>query len=370
MGMQAQYQCRYHRSDCSNPYLIKTSALVQRAQIVEDSDSRTLLAGFGLNRCYQLGRPWPDRSVANSSISMTTEISGSVIQISCGREHSAMVVKQRNGQQRVFVCGSNAFGQLGLARGNRIENDIMLQRSKLRVLEDLDQLLDPGELPVKVQCGLDHTVILTSYNRLFAMGWGADGQLGTGYTADSDRPVRVSGLDGVPIVDISSTTDFTLALSADNRLFYWGNAEYGQCMVGRKIDKVLVPMQVPFSSGRIKSIAAGGCHALLLTEAGEVYACGYGALGLGPDCLSVLEPTLIKGLENIATIDASTDRCLAIDHNYSVYSWGLGNSLGRLGYGISANNVFTPELLDISPTLVRSGLVALGNDISLIAISN
>ncbi|KAJ2794886.1 hypothetical protein H4R20_006073, partial [Coemansia guatemalensis] len=277
------------------------------SEIVEDSEPRTLLVGFGLNRCYQLGRPWSNRSAANSGISMITEISGSVSQISCGREHSAMVVRQRDGQQRVLVCGSNAFGQLGLASEKKAEDERVLQRSTLCDLDELDKILDAGEIPVKVQCGLDHTVILTSHNRVFAMGWGADGQLGTGYTADSDRPVRVCGLDDVAIVDISSTTDFTLALSADNRVFYWGNAEYGQCMVGRKIDKVLVPMQVPFGKGRIKSIAAGGCHALLLTEAGQVYICGYGGLGLGSDCVSVLEPTLIEGLENIDMIYASTD---------------------------------------------------------------
>ncbi|KAJ2498392.1 hypothetical protein GGH96_004377 [Coemansia sp. RSA 1972] len=235
------------------------------------------------------------------------------------------------------------------------------------LLTILNDMLSDSEEPVKVQCGLDHTVILTNKGHVFAMGWGDDGQLGTGLQASADQPMRVVSLEDTPIADISSSTDFTLALSVDGRVFYWGNAEYGQCMVGKKIDKILTRMEVPFDN-RVKGIAAGGCHSLLLTEAGQVFVCGYGALGLGPDHISTLQPMPIKGFGSIEAIFASTDRCLAVDKEHRVYSWGLGNCAGRLGDGTIATNAFTPTLIStshLSPT--DPCLIALGNDIALIA---
>ncbi|KAJ1666611.1 hypothetical protein GGF44_003793 [Coemansia sp. RSA 1694] len=237
-------------------------------------------------------------------------------------------------------------------------------------LAALDDVLGLDEAPVKVQCGLDHTVVLTSKGRAFAMGWGADGQLGAGLestTTACKQPVPVNGLDGVSLTDISSSTDFTLALAADNRLYYWGNAEYGQCMTGAKIDQILTPIQVPFDFRRIAGIAAGGCHALVLTEEGRVYSCGYGALGLGLATIATLQPAPIEGLGDIQAIYSSTDRCLAIDRQRRMYSWGLGNAAGRLGNGSLGANSYEPELVGTGSWAVGPLMVALGNDMALVA---
>ncbi|KAJ2846221.1 hypothetical protein IWW36_004453 [Coemansia brasiliensis] len=275
-----------------------------------------------------------------------------------------MIVRGADGARRVLVCGNNAYGQLGIGRFRQSGE---LQRWEISELTTLNELLNSGEEPIKVQCGLDHTVILTSTGRVLAMGWGDDGQLGTGIGVSSNRPVCVAGLDKVPIVNISSSTDFTLALSADNRLFYWGNAEYGQCMIGEKRDRVLLRMEIPFD-GEIADIAAGGCHSLLLTRNGQVYVCGYGALGLGKHQISVLKPTRIKGLDSITAIYASTDRSLAISTDRRVFSWGLANAAGRLGNG--SKNIFEPKVLDINSELVDPNMTAVGNDIALIASKN
>ncbi|KAJ1964182.1 hypothetical protein GGI12_001586 [Dipsacomyces acuminosporus] len=332
---------------------------------IDGVETETRLLGFGINRCSQLGGE-SQAPVAAGATLLRQTIEGKVIQIACGREHTAMLVERPNGARNVLVCGSNAFGQLGYEpRQSQIP---VLQTSALRNLSSLDGLLGPAETPAKIQCGLDHTAVLTSSGRVFAMGWGADGQLGAGpeSTDDHATPVAVAGIDGGPIVDISSTTDFTLALSANNTLYYWGNAEYGQCMTGEKIDRVLSAMKVPFGQKRVASIAAGGSHALVLDSCGRVYVCGYGALGLGPDTTSVLRPTLVKGISDISFIAASTDRCLAVDSRQRVYSWGLGNAAGRLGNGTVFENVFEPQVLAIDPAQVDLNLVGLGNDICVI----
>ncbi|KAJ2588227.1 hypothetical protein IWW49_003093 [Coemansia sp. RSA 1797] len=334
--------------------------------VLSNGKLQTKLAGFGLNESYQLGHAHIDATIDRFGKPVISHVDGAVEQIACGREHSAMVVKGVDGARRVLVCGNNAYGQLGLG-GLKTKSSDGLRRHALSELTMLNDLLFDSEEPVKVQCGLDHTVILTNKGRVFAMGWGDDGQLGTSLQASADQPMRVVSLEETPITDISSSTDFTLALSVDGRVFYWGNAEYGQCMVGKKIDKILTRMEVPFDI-RVKGIAAGGCHSLLLTESGQVFVCGYGALGLGPEHISTLLPMPIKGFGNIEAIFASTDRCLAVDKEHHVYSWGLGNSAGRLGDGTVATNTFTPTLISIDHlSLADPCLVALGNDIALIA---
>ncbi|RUP45577.1 hypothetical protein BC936DRAFT_147992 [Jimgerdemannia flammicorona] len=51
-------------------------------------------------------------------------------------------------------------------------------------------------------------------NKLYAMGWGADGQLGLGNGSTSDRstPSLIAGLDGRRVRKLASSTDFTMAL--------------------------------------------------------------------------------------------------------------------------------------------------------------
>ncbi|KAJ1905503.1 hypothetical protein LPJ81_001894 [Coemansia sp. IMI 209127] len=332
------------------------------------------LAGFGLNRCQQLGQK-------GSHASVITRVPGRVTQIACGREHSAMIVAKKDRTKAVMVCGNNSYGQLGIGINDppRLavskgaigadQHEPQLQTSGLVEVTAMNDILRSGETPAKVQCGMDHTAILTSSGRVFAMGWGSDGQLGVGpsSTFSHDRPVQVFGLDDVPIVDIDSSTDFTLALSADGRLFYWGNSEYGQCMTGEKVDQVLAPIEMPFNGGTIVGIAAGGCHALVLSSDGRVHACGYGAIGMGAGTISSLSPATVHGISNVEYIAASTDRCIALDSQRHVYSWGFGNRAGRLGNGSISENIHTPVRLDIDPELVQPDLIALGNDIALLA---
>ncbi|KAJ1669813.1 hypothetical protein EV182_008581, partial [Spiromyces aspiralis] len=73
-------------------------------------------------------------------------------------------------------------------------------------------------------------------------------------------------------------------------------------------------IQLPdLSGGRVVDIAAGGTFSAILTDAGAVYVCGYGALGLGKDTTSVPLFTPIESLENIVSIKASSDYLVALD---------------------------------------------------------
>ncbi|KAG0004897.1 Williams-Beuren syndrome chromosome region 16 protein [Entomortierella chlamydospora] len=319
--------------------------------------------GDGMNHSGQLGSGTRDDEKTFSAIDTTGM---EILAVACGREHSMLLAreeKQNNGgsaqsvassssslgKTLLFGFGNSMYGQLGLGGSkDTLGQELAGQAVAGFVFEPLPtevKLADPSENVVQVECGLDHTVLLTDQGNLYTMGWGADGQLGLGPESSSDRAVptlverlswKAKGKEIGRVKKISSSTDFTLALLENNQIWIWGNAEYGQCMVNKKIDRILEPMHIPHpipETETIASVAAGGTFGLLLTKTGKVYTCGYGALGLGQDKTQILMPEQITSLSRIREIFASTDYAAAIDDNGDLYTWGTCGNTGRLGHG-------------------------------------
>lgn len=128
---------------------------------------------------------------------------------------------------RLYSFGNNMYGQLGLGK-NKNSNPGSL------VAENEPKLIDFKEKIEGIVCGLDNTIFAT-HDQIFGMGWSADGQLGQGFD-DKDVPSPLSFK--AEIKKLSSSTDFTLALGKDGKLWTWGNSEYGQGIQGKIIDRV------------------------------------------------------------------------------------------------------------------------------------
>ncbi|KAK3816482.1 MAG: regulator of chromosome condensation 1/beta-lactamase-inhibitor protein II [Benniella sp.] len=328
----------------------------------------SILVG-GMNNSGQLGNGTTSEDVTHSSIKPGDF---EILALACGREHSMILVKDCKFpspsvqtspavKTALYAFGNSMYGQLGLGvskdtlsskSSGSMDSGLVFKASPTKV-----ELSDPSENVIQVQCGLDHTVLLTDQGNLYTMGWGADGQLGLGPESSSDRAVptlierlswKAKGKEVGRIKQISSSTDFTLALTENNQLWIWGNAEYGQCMVNKKIDRILEPMLIPHpisETETIASVAAGGTFGLLLTESGKVYTCGYGALGLGRDKIQVLMPEQITSLSGIRKIVASTDQAAAIDDKGHLYTWGTYGKIGRL-VRRNLEDCFTPKRAD------------------------
>lgn len=145
----------------------------------------------------------------------------------------------------VYSFGNNMYGQLGLGENKNTAPGQLVTEKK-------PTLINLKKNIKHIVCGLDNTIlatgsrtksvneiyVLTSLrleNEIYGMGWSADGQLGQG-KEDKDVP---SKLDlSIQIKKLSSSTDFTLALDQDGRLWTWGNSEYGQGIQGKIIDRV------------------------------------------------------------------------------------------------------------------------------------
>ena len=100
----------------------------------------------------------------------------SLTQISAGSNHSAFL----DHTGRVFTCGLNAQGQLGV--GNFTSQDRVLLVTRLK------------EPCVQVACGTEHTLFLARDGTTFACGQNSEGQLGVIGPKKSAEPQTVPDL--------------------------------------------------------------------------------------------------------------------------------------------------------------------------------
>ncbi|PVU93588.1 hypothetical protein BB561_003182 [Smittium simulii] len=311
------------------------------------------VSAFGLNRYSQLG------SKTSHNPALTAyEIKGCISQISCGREHTLLLSTTREDNTcLLYSFGNNSHGQLGLLQKSADTLKASLSNKNLLI----QKVSAPYSNIEQIACGLDHSIILTKRGELFTFGWNADGQLGNNTDNSSHQPCNISNYFDSKVLSVSTSTDLNFALTQNNQLYVWGNGEYMNNMLQSTQDKIVIPTKVDFDFGQIMSFAAGGAHSLVANNHGEVFICGYGALGFGSSEIRLSTPTKIPHLKDIVSVYASTDYSAAKDANGKYYIWGLNNKSGILGLG-HTNNQFKPAPLLFDSTVdTKNSKLALGN---------
>jgi alpha-tubulin suppressor-like RCC1 family protein len=254
----------------------------------------------------------------------------------------------------VYACGRGEYGQLGT--GSR-ENQ--LTPTKIN--------FPPGGDRIKEISTSNnfHSVFLSETGEVYACGSGRYGQLGTGTEEDQLTPVKINfppdagGLQAGPIKKISANNSHTIFLSEAGKVYACGYGEDGELGFGT-IKSSLTPINVEFSSDasgpqtvKIKEIGDGGYHSTFLTITGEVYVCGsgeYGRLGTGNtnDQLTPIKINFPPGVTPIKQISASLFRTIFLSETGEVYSCGFGE-YGELGLGDTSIHpsptkvVFSPD---------------------------
>lgn len=165
--------------------------------------------------------------------------------------------------------------------------------------------------------------------------------MGHGTTLSQPTPALVEGLvsSGVRVSSLSVGTSHMLALASDGVVWSWGNGEYGRCGNGMSSQKVPAPVELLTERGsRCVSVAAGGAHSLVATDAGEVWAWGKNEaaqLGLGvglvADLHNMEEYPLLVDLEGenggafnrrAGSVSAGNTHSLVITGGGGVWQWG------------------------------------------------
>ncbi|KAL0725671.1 hypothetical protein Bca4012_040270 [Brassica carinata] len=189
--------------------------------------------------------------VLHQGTATTSRVPGQYIKaISCGGRHSAAITDAGG----LITFGWGLYGQCG--HGNT--ND---QLRPMAVSEVQNVQME------SVAAGLWHTVCISSDGKVFAFGGNQFGQLGTGTDHAETIPRLLDGqnMENKHAVAVSCGARHSAVLADDGQLLCWGWNKYGQLGLGDTIDRN-IPTQVQFDGCRLRKVACGWWHTLLLAD--------------------------------------------------------------------------------------------------------
>ena len=198
---------------------------------------------------------------------------------------------------------------------------------------------------------------------VWAWGNNSFGQLGTGNTVATSKPVQVcapgatapcstangNALDSV--MAVSGGLGFSIALMIDGTAFAWGDNTHG--VIGAGVAKGgthTTPVQICATDdgvgtctsylSNIAAIDAGDYSANALSSTGTLYSWGessyWGLLGNGATNTTELLPVQIGFADEWKSVSNGGLHTLAIKKDDTLWGWGMGNA-GNLGLGDSAD---------------------------------
>ncbi|NWV14571.1 RPGR regulator, partial [Ptilonorhynchus violaceus] len=238
--------------------------------------------------------------------------------ISCGDEHTAIIT----GKGKLYMFGSNDWGQLGLGSKNTVSKPTCVKALK-------------PEKPKLAVCGRNHTLVYTEKGNVYAAGGNSEGQLGLGDTEERTTFHLISFFTNQhKIKQLAAGSYTSAAVTEDGQLFVWGDNSEGQIGLANE-PCVSVPCQVDIGKP-VASVSCGYYHSALITGDGELYTFGEpanGKLGLLPEQLKnnrVPQPVL--GItEKVNKVACGGEHTVVLTET-DVYTFGLGQ-YGQLGHG-------------------------------------
>ncbi|KAF9430298.1 hypothetical protein BGZ94_007472 [Podila epigama] len=223
-------------------------------------DATGTVYSWGNGQQMQLGRRIVSRRMLNG---LTPESIGhkGFVKVGAGSYHSFAVDKAG----KAYAWGLNTYGQCGNEDPN-VDN--VPSVAPIAALED-EEIVD-------IQGGEHHTIALTKDGRLYGFGRSDSHQLGLGYTEAPGeetqgthkkairKPTLIPGLPTIKSISVGS--NHTLAVSQAGDVYAWGFGEMLACGNGEEED-VPTPLKLTgqqIADRRIILAAAGGQHSVIL----------------------------------------------------------------------------------------------------------
>ncbi|MBU6378324.1 MAG: hypothetical protein KJS95_07295 [Gammaproteobacteria bacterium] len=204
------------------------------------------------------------------------------------------------------------------------------------------------------------TLVRRSNGSVASWGYNTDGQRGDGTSgAASDSVGTVTLPSGRTARQIAAGGSHALVLLDNGDVYAWGLNDNGQLGVGDALSRT-TPTKVSLPRVAI-AVAAGRAFSLALLDDGRVYAWGANTLGqLGNNTRDPsATPVLVSGLSGVTQIAAGNSHALALRSDGSVSAWGA-NASGQLGDGS-----FKPSRVPVSTGLTQIARIRAGGDLSL-----
>ncbi|XP_064353735.1 X-linked retinitis pigmentosa GTPase regulator isoform X2 [Dromaius novaehollandiae] len=252
------------------------------------------------------------------------------VHISCGDEHTAIVT----GNGKLYMFGSNNWGQLGLGSKNTVSKPTCVKALK------------PEKTKLAV-CGRNHTLVYTEDGQLFMWGDNSEGQIGLANEPSVCVPCQV--VVGKPVSSVSCGYYHSALITGDGELYTFGEPENGKLgLLPEQLKNSRIPQPVRGIMEKVNEVACGGGHTVVLTET-NVYTFGlgqYGQLGHGTFIFETSIPKSVEHLRRhkIRNIACGENHTAVIAENGLMFTFGDGRH-GKLGLGEeNFTNQFEPTL--------------------------
>ena len=234
-------------------------------------------------------------------------------------------VRRNEDKGYILIWGEDTCGQLGLRGLQAARSPTILQN-----MSELDITY--------VSVHADVSAFVTSDGKLFVCGSGDFGRLGMNGMVGSPVPAQVRGLDKYNVWQVACGLNHCLALSHDLRVYTWGDGTWGNVGISNAPPLVTPTEMSSLSSAEVCAVYAGGYHSAARTLDGEVYTWGRntnGQLGLGVVTSAECSPSKVTNLgckiKDVA-LGTSHSILLASVAMPNLFAAGL-NSCGQLGLG-------------------------------------
>lgn len=215
-----------------------------------------------------------------------------------------------------------------------------------------------------LSAGFEHMAACDLTGRVYTWGYGASGCLGHGDKANVHSPRAVRQLAQGKIVYIECGGYHNVALSEEGEVYVWGRADVNQLALDLpKIGKdevgfvALEPVLLEELRNlgiKVKALACGEAHTLLLDSEGTLMAFGWsddGQLGTGKSesTVKVIKNVeVVEGVEGkIVKIAAGAIFSACVTDEGQVWAWGNGEQ-GQLGLGQGVKSSRVPVLVEFN----------------------
>ncbi len=233
---------------------------------------------WGVNNFGQLGDG--TKTLRKTPVDVAGLSSG-VVAVATGYRHTCALT----GSGGVKCWGANIYGQLGdgTTAGSNSPVDVAGLTSGVTA----------------IAAGYSSTCALTSASGVKCWGDNAYGQLGDGTTTQRLTPVDVAGL-GNGVMAVKAEGDHPCALTTGGGVKCWGYGGDGEIGDGTTAETHPTPVSVIGLSSGATALSAGDRHTCALVGSGRVMCWGsdwYGALGLGAIASSATPVTAVAAAE-------------------------------------------------------------------------
>eukprot|EP00928_Gymnodinium_smaydae_P007799 TRINITY_DN12793_c0_g8_i1.p1 TRINITY_DN12793_c0_g8~~TRINITY_DN12793_c0_g8_i1.p1 ORF type:complete len:1764 (-),score=436.64 TRINITY_DN12793_c0_g8_i1:32-5323(-) len=286
-----------------------------------------------------------------------------IYEVSCGLNHTLFLMKgPADAGGTAYACGLGNRGRLGGPADAADEDEEEVQDIWFAPKPRPVTLKGVGANQVlRICCGADHSLCLTTSGQLYAWGLNEDGRCGVGSTIDVHEPTLVKTDRIVGHFAAGGRHSMFITGKGDNKddehgqLYAWGFGEHGRLGLGSYSNE-LVPKRV-LVAGNVKFsfVACGEAHSGVIGERRLwMFGAGsHGRLGLG-DCIDVPVPREVLTLaqSEVMQIALGGFHSLALTgrqrllQSQRLFSWGVGDALGTLTEG-DVSEVVVPRMVNV-----------------------